>query len=141
MAQLSSPRGRHRPRLEIIPFIDIMFFLLATFMMVSLHMIHNEGIELTLPKASTAGPNEIQDEQLTISVDESGGIFLQSEAVDLEQLKAEFTRLKAEHPDTKIVLQGDYACDYGKVVEVFDHARRAGLTKLILRTKKPETSS
>jgi len=137
MAQLSSPRARTRPRLEIIPFIDIMFFLLATFMMVSLQLIENQGIELKLPGAISAQPMEIKNDPLTVSVAADGGIFLQKESVNLEQLKVEFARLKLENPETKIVLQGDYGCEYGKVVEVFDHARRAGLTKLILRTKKP----
>lgn len=137
MAKLSSPRERTRPRLEIIPFIDIMFFLLATFMMVSLQMIDNQGIELKLPGAATAKPTEINNEQMTVSVAADGGLFLQKEPIALEELKAEFARLKTVDPETKIVLQGDYGCEYGKVVEVFDHARRAGLTKLILRTKKP----
>ena len=56
MPSLPSPRGKTRPRLEIIPFIDIMFFLLATFMMVSLSMIKNEGLPVKLPQAATATP-------------------------------------------------------------------------------------
>ncbi len=74
MARLPSPRAKVRPRLEIIPFIDIMFFLLATFMMVSLSMIRNEGISVHLPTAATAVPQERHD-QVSLSVTEAGGLY------------------------------------------------------------------
>jgi len=125
-----------RPRLEIIPFIDIMFFLLATFMMVSLTMVQNEGLDLDLPAARTSTPNH-PDERLTISVAEDGSVYVDKTQVSSTELSARMAELKKSAPETKIVLQGDYACDYGKVVEVFDLARSHGLTKLVIRTKHP----
>ncbi len=138
MPQIQSPRQGRKPRLEIIPFIDIMFFLLATFMMVSLSMIQNQGIELNLPRATTAIPQDIPPETLTISVDRNGQLFRNREPTSLPALRHEFTRLgsaSAEQP--RIVLQGDYETHFGKVVEVFDTARSCGLTRLVLRTEKP----
>jgi biopolymer transport protein ExbD len=56
MTIIPSPRGQKRARIEIIPLIDIMFFLLATFVMVSLSMVKNQGIPVRLPSAATGQP-------------------------------------------------------------------------------------
>jgi biopolymer transport protein ExbD len=139
MPQIQSPRHGRKPRIEIIPFIDIMFFLLATFMMVSLSLIDNQGIELTLPTASQATPQPDLAETIVISITKDGSVFRDREPVTLEALTTEFAAIKKGPSDPKIILQGDYECDYGKVVEVFDAARAQGLTRLILRTQKPAT--
>jgi len=138
MATLPSPRTRRGARLEIIPFIDIMFFLLATFMMASLAMVQNEGINLTLPTAATAIPAEELPEQSTVSVTAEGEIFLNREPVSREALAPFFRQLYAKDPESRVIVQGDYECDYGVVVEVFDTARESGLTRLILRTRKSD---
>lgn len=135
MATLSSPRAKIRPRLEIIPFIDIMFFLLATFMMVSLSMVQNEGIDLQLPAANTSVPTNDPPQRTTISLAEDGGIYWEKVALSKEELSAKMAAIKKTAPETKIILQGDFSCDFGKVVEVFDLARSHGLTKLIIRTR------
>lgn len=56
MTKIPSPRSNKRARIEIIPLIDIIFFLLATFVMVSLSMVQNRGIPVTLPAAATGAP-------------------------------------------------------------------------------------
>lgn len=137
MATLSSPRSKSRPRLEIIPFIDIMFFLLATFMMVSLTMVQNEGIDLQLPAAKTSHPTNDPPDRMTISIAEDGGVYLDKVAISKEELSVKMAELKKSAPEIKIILQGDFGCDFGKVVEVFDLARGQGLTKLIIRTRRP----
>ncbi|MDR0533668.1 MAG: biopolymer transporter ExbD [Verrucomicrobiales bacterium] len=139
MARLASPRAKVRPRLEIIPFIDVMFFLLATFMMVSLSMIHNAGIDVNLPKMGTAKNMDKQPDELTISINQKGEIFEGRNTVTLEQLKSRLAGWKQAAPEGRIILQGDYGCDFGKVVEVMDAARALGLEKLVIRTDKPES--
>ena len=83
MPAIPSPRSGRRPRLEIIPFIDIMFFLLATFMMVSLSMIDNQGIDLNLPGANSAKPQDQTDHTQTVSVAKSGELFFNKEPITL----------------------------------------------------------
>ncbi len=138
MARLPSPRAKTRPRLEIIPFIDIMFFLLATFMMASLAMIENEGLDLDLPPAYSSQPAQELPDRITISVTESGEIFLNKEPVVLAELEGLFRQAHQKNPELAVILQGDTESRFGKVVEVFDKARMVGLTKLVLRTQRPE---
>ncbi|MES2308054.1 MAG: biopolymer transporter ExbD [Verrucomicrobiota bacterium] len=136
MARLVSPRPHSRPRLEIIPFIDIMFFLLATYMMVSLSMIQNQGMDVQLPGAKSISSQEPKSDIATISVLENGEIYWNKELVVKESLLLHLQELKQVSPDSKLIIQGDKAAPYGKVVEVLDLARGVGLTKLHMRTEK-----
>ena len=77
----SSRRGRKGARIEIIPMIDIVFFLLATSMMVSLGMTKNQGANVSLAGASTAeslGDEQAMAQSVTLSIDGHGGLFLDS---------------------------------------------------------------
>ena len=106
MPSLPSPRPRHRHRLEIIPFIDVMFFLLATFMMVSLSMIKNEGIPVTLPAAST-GSRQDRNESISISIKSNGDIYYNQEPISPNQLPERLHSLKQSVQDPKIFINGD----------------------------------
>ena len=140
MPAIPSPRQGRRPRLEIIPFIDIMFFLLATFMMVSLTMVKGDGIDLILPKATTSAPLEDRPDPVTISVDLQGGVFWNRQPVDREGLRGRLAALQQSAPDSSLIVQADHGCDFGRVVEVLDEARRLGLNKLVIRTEKPASA-
>ena len=73
-----------------------------------------------------------------MSVAKSGELFLNKEPITLPTLQERFSQLIAGNPETRLVLQGDYDCAYGLVVEVFDSARARGLSKLVIRTVRPE---
>ena len=63
--------AKKRGRIEIVPLIDVIFFLLATFVMVSLSMVKNQGIFVNLPRASTGAPRERgQASVVTVTVTE-----------------------------------------------------------------------
>jgi biopolymer transport protein ExbD len=139
MPAIPSPRSQRRHRLEIIPLIDIMFFLLATFLMVSLSLLPNEGITLQLPAARTSTSTEDDTRSLTLSVSREGQIYFQQQPVALEELPQRLADLKRSAPDTRLILQGDEGAAFGRVVTVLDEARRQGLARLTLRTRSPDT--
>src|SRR5580698_7577727 len=95
---IPSPRAQKRARIEIIPLIDIIFFLLATFVMVSMSMIKNQGISVNLPVASTSAAQDRKD-YASITVNANGDYFFNKEAVTLEQIAARLTTLKTSYPD------------------------------------------
>ncbi|NJK93033.1 MAG: biopolymer transporter ExbD [Blastochloris sp.] len=136
MASLPSPRAKTRPRLEIIPFIDIMFFLLATFMMVSLSMIQNAGIPVSLPSAATGQPLEQPEAPSHISVSADGSYYFNKDAVNLEQLIGHLQLLKQTRPEPRLFIHGDTQADFGQVVTVLDEARKLGITKIAIETSK-----
>jgi biopolymer transport protein ExbD len=134
------PCARKRARIEIIPLIDIMFFLLATFVMVSLSMIKNTGIPVNLPVAASGAPQE-RTGAATITVAESGEIFLNQDPVDLESLKTRLTKMKTEAPDLRVFLHGDERAFFGSAIDVLDEIRLLGITKVAVQTRAPAASA
>jgi biopolymer transport protein ExbD len=133
--RIPSPTQRRRARIEIIPLIDIIFFLLATFVMVSLSMVKNQGIPVNLPTVATGTPMERKD-QVTISINESGQIFLNKEEVSLDQLVTQLADMKKSQPDIKVFINGDEKAFFGKAISILDEVRKLGITKVAVQTKK-----
>lgn len=131
---IPSPRARKRARIEIIPLIDIIFFLLATFIMVSLSMVKNKGIPVNLPVSSASAPQDRKD-FISITVTERGEIFWDKEKTSLAELPTRLQRLKVGTPDPKIFLNGDTKAELGNAVAVLDEVRLAGITKVAIETK------
>ena len=127
------PTTLKRPRIEVIPLIDIMFFLLATFIMVSLSMVKNQGIAVTLPKAATGQPQD-PAQSAVISITEAGRLYLNQEPVAVEALPARLEALKRDHPDVRVVFNGDELAYFGDVVKALDEARKPGIEKVAIQT-------
>ena len=128
--------AKRRARIEIVPLIDIIFFLLATFVMVSLSMIKNQGVPVHLPTASTAAP---QDRKLstTVSITDQGTIFLEKRPVTLEELAPELQRLKNDGQEIQVFINGDEKTYFGNAIKVLDEIRRAGIVKVSIQTAPP----
>lgn len=136
MPQIPSPVTRRRARIEIIPLIDIMFFLLATFMMVSISMIQNDGVEVNLPGARSSEKVETSAQKVTVSVSGEGALFWGKELVNMEEISRRFVGVREKNPKTQVVIQTDRQAPAGKMIAVLDEARRLGLKKVLIRTKK-----
>jgi biopolymer transport protein ExbD len=132
--EIPSPRANKRARIEIIPLIDIIFFLLATFIMVSLSMVKNRGIPVNLPVSATSVPQERKD-FVSVTVTERGEIFWNKESTTLGELPARLQKLKTMMPDPKIFLNGDAKAELGNAVAVLDEIRLAGISKVAIETK------
>jgi biopolymer transport protein ExbD len=135
--RIPSPRAKKRERIEIIPLIDIMFFLLATFVMVSLSMVKNKGIPVNLPVASTSEAVDRED-YASITVTEDGNYFYNKEKLPLADLTQEIIKLKASFSDPKVFINGDEKADFGAAIAVLDEVRRAGISKIAIETKQLE---
>src|SRR5260221_7645307 len=106
----TSRGGTKRARIEIIPLIDIMFFLLATFVMVSLSMTKNQGVQVSLPTANSAAAlndQQDQDKAVTLSVTSKGDLFYNKEKVTLAQLPLKLQTLKVTAKDPKVIINSD----------------------------------
>ena len=132
--EIPSPRAKKKARIEIIPLIDIIFFLLATFIIVSLSMVKNRGLPVNLPVATTSAPQDRKD-FISITVTESGEVFWDKQKLTLEALPARLLELKTKTPDPKIFLNGDARARLGEAVAVLDAVRKAGISKVAIETK------
>ena len=135
------PQEGHEARIEIVPLIDIMFFLLAAFMLVSLSMVHMRGVRVNLPTATTATPEVSQRDLLTVSVDAAGGAFLDKRPVTDAELLRDLSAAKRANANVRVVLSGDRDTRHGAVVRVLDLARAAGIDKVAMETRLAEGAS
>ena len=129
---------KRKARIEINPLIDVVFFLLATFVMVSLSMIKNEGVPVHLPTATTAVPQE-RKSSVTISVTQSGEIYLDKMLVSEPELKTQLSLLKAKEADPQIFIHGDENTSFKNMMFVMDTIRGLGITKVSMQTRPAET--
>lgn len=116
-----------------------MFFLLATFMMVSMSLVKNKGIQVNLPSAATAAPRDA-GEFSTITVAKDGALFLNKERIRREELPARLRALRASTPDPKVLINGDENSYFGEAVYVLDEARKQGIKKVSIQTRGKENS-
>jgi biopolymer transport protein ExbD len=132
--KIPSPRGEKRARIEIVPLIDIIFFLLATFVMVSMSMIKNQGISVNLPVAATSGSQERKDYS-AITVTAAGEYFFNKDAVTLEQVIERLKAVKEADADPRVFINGDEKAEFGKAIAVLDEVRKLGISKVAIETK------
>jgi biopolymer transport protein ExbD len=131
--------GKKRARIEIIPLIDIIFFLLATFIMVSLSMTKNQGVQVSLPTAASAAALADQSEMnksVTLSVTNKGDVFYNKEKITIAQLPLKLQTLKSTTKDPKIIINSDGSADFKYVVAVLDEVRKIGIGKVGINTDK-----
>ena len=132
---------RRRPpgkaRIEIIPMIDTVFFLLVFFMMASLAMTVHGGIPVNLPEAARV---EAARAPVSISISREGVIHLDREAVDPVQLSARLQARARGEPELAVVIEADTDVRHGRVVDVMDAARLAGVGKLAIAVIPREPS-
>jgi biopolymer transport protein ExbD len=131
---IPSPSARRKARIEIIPLIDIMFFLLATFVMVSLSMVKNKGIPVNLPGASTA---QLQDRGEThfVTLTRAGEIVVDRQTIHPSALEGVLRDLQSADPDPRLLISGDTDSSFGTAVLVLDTARRLGIRRIAIQTK------
>jgi biopolymer transport protein ExbD len=131
--RLRKSRTRRKGRIEIIPMIDVMFFLLATFMLASLSLQNLHSLAVDLPKGKAA-PLQVQT-LVTLTVTRDGDILLNETPVTLESLEAVLRAMLAD-PDGKVVVAADSAAPNGIVVQAMLRAREAGAQHFLIAVKR-----
>jgi biopolymer transport protein ExbD len=123
------PIDNAEARIEIVPLIDIMFFLLASFMLVSLSMVNLKSVKVNLPTSTTATPQTKKDLE-DISVDKSGGIFLDKKPMAGNELLRRLAASRAANHDVRVLISGDRDTRHGDIIHVLDLVRSAGIDKV-----------
>ena len=126
---VTSPIPHKRARIEIIPLIDIMFFLLASFMMVSLSQVHMKGIKVNLP-SGVSGQTQTKREYISVSVDKDGHYFFDKDEVKDEELISRLRKVHDSAPEAKVFVRGDRDSVHLNVTHALDIIRSAGFYKI-----------
>ena len=127
-----------KARIEIIPMIDTMFFLLVFFMIATLSMTLQHGMPVNLPQANTATDNIPEEASLTLTT--QGELFFNKDLIGLAELESRLANLLQTSGEPSVIINADEAVTHGRVIEVMDTVRKTGITNLAIATK-PETES
>lgn len=137
-----SSGGKKKARIEIIPLIDVIFFLLATFVLFTLSLNKSNGIAVALPKSETGDVRDPAD-SVTVSVTAEGSIAWNKDPITLQEFIDRLRTFHLQHPtDAKILLNGDENATFNSVFGyAVDEIRKAGIQKVFLETQVKQTGT
>jgi len=130
--QLSRKIGK-KARIEIVPMIDTIFFLLVFFMIATLSMTRQQGLPVNLPRAATA-EREIR-ENVTLTLTKEGRLYYNKKEVGLPQLGPQLKADLQENPKVLVIINADTDVLHGRVVEVMDEVKALGASRMAIATK------
>lgn len=131
---------RKKARIEIIPLIDVIFFLLATFVLFTLSLNALKSVPVDLPVAAPPPPPGTPPPDITtIQVSGDGAIFWNKELIDLGEIPARLAHYKTQTDDPRILIAGDERARFGITVNVLDMIRQAGILKFSVETRTRPT--
>ncbi len=125
--------AKKRPRIEIVPMIDTMFFLLVFFMIATLSMTIQHGMPVNLPEASSTTDDVKEPVSLTIT--ENGDLFYNKEMITIQDLQPKLVALTQGNPEPTIEINADEQVKHGLVVTVMDKVRLSGIHQMSIATE------
>ena len=135
-------RSRKKPRIEIIPLIDVIFFLLATFVLFTLSLNRIQSVPVDLPvvaPADIALPPDINKDLLIIQVSDQGNVYWNRELIDIDEVPARLEQYKKQVQLPRVLVAGDDRARWGVTVQVLDEVRKANIEKISMETRSRPT--
>jgi biopolymer transport protein ExbD len=125
-----------KARIEIIPMIDVMMFLLVFFVLISLNVIPAFGLKTTLPDSSTAQRAMPDQPPVVVSLAADGSVVVDGQPVPAAQLGAHVRAAHQKDPAKRFIVNADQSVRWQAVVEVMDALRKQGIESLTFATKR-----
>lgn len=125
--------AKKKPRIEIIPMIDTMFFLLVFFMIATLAMTIQHGLPVSLPTAESSTDKIAEHVSLTLT--REGRLYYNKEVITLQELKIRLANLRQSSSDPSLLINADEEVPHGKVITVMDLIRLSGITSMGIATQ------
>jgi len=130
----TGPGGSKKARIDIIPLIDVIFFLLATFVLFTLSLNTSGGLGVALPATRTSEARDPSN-SVTLSIKDDGSLGWDKEIITLDQFLIRLQAFKQTQQDPKILINGDENALFQQVRYVVDEVRKAGFTKVLMETR------
>jgi biopolymer transport protein ExbD len=124
-----------KARIELIPMIDTMAFLLVFFMIASLAMSQQAGLPVSLPRAEAANSQTWGDRSLVVTLENDGRVYVNKTQVPPGSLAETVRGRLAAKPDLIVVINADEDIRHGDVVAAMDAAKRAGAQRMAIATR------
>ena len=123
-----------KARIEIIPLIDVIFFLLATFVLFTLSLNKIQAVPVDLPQASANAAKPDEDTSVVIQISEADSAFWNKEPISLSDVAPRLASYQANTPNPRVLVTGDDRAKYGNVIKVLDEVRLAGIQTVTIET-------
>lgn len=120
--------------INILPMIDVIFSILAFFIISSLFLTRSQGLPVDLPSAQTAEPK--QSVQLNITIEPDGKLFLDRQPIELEELKGALSEKITPDSESVVIINADTKVEHGKVVKVMDRLRQVPGAKMAIAVER-----
>ncbi len=120
---------------NIVPMIDVIFSILAFFIVSTLFLTRSQAIDVNLPQASTARLE--QQTQITVTIESNGNIALNRQKIELENLQPSVRKLIKSTNRSLVIINADRAVSHGQVIQVMDRLRQLEGVKLAIAVEKP----
>lgn len=133
-----SRRPAEKARIELIPMIDTMAFLLVFFMIASLAMTQQLGMPVSLPRSDTSAPQTWGDRALVVTLQRDGALYLNKQAVPWGKLEREVRTRLTTRPELIVVINADGDLRHGAVIRAMDAVKRAGARQMAIATTRPQ---
>jgi biopolymer transport protein ExbD len=128
------PQSSTTTGLNLMPLMDVMMLLLIFFLLAS--VFARPTLEVDLPAAAHSRPEPERNQQLTISLNREGKIFVNRMPVPLDELPERITQALTRDRNTPVVVRADKECAFAHFVAVMDAAKGAGAAQLIVETTR-----
>lgn len=131
-----STDGKKKARIEIIPLIDVIFFLLATFVLFTLSLNKIQSLQINLPVAPPPGtpPPPESDDNVTLQVSDAGTLYWNKELINSNEVVPRLQNFASSHPNARVLVSSDERAKYGETIRVLDEVRRAGIKQVSIET-------
>ena len=116
--------------INLLPMIDVIFSILAFFIISTLFLTRSQGLPVDLPSAQTSEPE--QSVQLNITIEPDGKMFLDKQPIELDSLKAALTQKINPDSESVVIINADEKVEHGTVVKVMDRLRQVPGAKMAI---------
>jgi biopolymer transport protein ExbD len=128
-------RPRKSPRIEIIPMIDVMMFLLVFFVLISLNALPSRGLKVALPYAADAAHLDVP-KRVTVTLAANGDVYLDGAKTDLPELGKQL-QVMAQSTKLTVIIAGDQNAHLQPLVSLLDALKSAGIGSASIIAKQP----
>jgi biopolymer transport protein ExbD len=123
-----------KARIEIIPLIDVIFFLLATFVLFTLSLNKIQAVPVDLPQTSVHATKADEETSVVIQLSDGDAAFWNKDPISLSEVAPRLAHYKANTTAPKVLVTGDDRARYGNVIKVLDEVRLAGIATVSIET-------
>ena len=121
------------PRVEMLPLIDVVFLVLVAFIYASMFLTQKTGLPINLPEASQIDLQPV--DVITLTITKEGRLYLDEQPLTLNELVQALRDARSSGPDAVLLVEADREAEVGRLVQVMDTTRKAGIAALTIQAK------